>query len=183
MNLRFGLRFKASNREFLGKNSPINCSGAAPMNETNISGAAERMRRHRKRLDQARYTHSPFWSGSSVRKQLLYSFITNGVAGNEKTTISIVHQVGALWPRPPTIERTLSAMAHDDKVRADLLGELSDLFGRLASHQFCHGVKAQLFQPRDAFLQDLLEVFLHLSGGYSHRNLGQQQRSSLGEDR
>jgi hypothetical protein len=36
------------------------------------------------------------WSRSPLGKQLLYSFITDGVAGNEKTTIGIVHQVSAV---------------------------------------------------------------------------------------
>ena len=94
----------------------------------------------------------------------------------------LIHQVGPLGARPPTVKRTLSAMAHDDKISADVSGEVSDFFRWLASHQLCHRVKAQLSQSCNALIENRSEVIFHPNGCSSESHLGQQQRTGIAEN-
>ena len=73
-------------------------------------------------------------------------------------------------------------MPYDDKVSSDLPGEISDFFGWLTSHHLGHGVKAQLSQSCNAFIEYLLEAFFHVNRGPCESYLGQQQRAAIGEN-
>jgi hypothetical protein len=73
----------------------------------------------------------------------------------------------------------LAAMPHDDKISADLSGEFSYFLGWLAPHKFGYGVKTQLFQSRDAFIEYFPEAIFHLNGCPSESYLGQQQSAGI----
>ena len=73
-------------------------------------------------------------------------------------------------------------MANDNKISPDLPGEVSDFFGWLASYHLGHGVKAQLSQSCNAFIEYLPEVIFHLNGCPSESHFGQQQRTGVGEN-
>ena len=119
---------------------------------------------------------------AAPRKSRLNSFVTDGIARNEQTAIGIIHQIGALGTGPPAVKRTLSAVAYDDQIGSNLLSKLSDLFGWLASHQLSYGVKSQVFQPGDAFIEYFFEALFHLNGCPSESYLGQQQCAAIGEN-
>jgi len=70
-------------------------------------------------------------------------------------------------------------MPHDDKISADLSGEFSYFFGWLAPHEFGYGVKTQLLQSCDAFIEYFLEAIFHLSGYPSEGYLRQQESAGI----
>jgi hypothetical protein len=74
-------------------------------------------------------------------------------------------------------------VTHDYEICADLPGELSDFFRRLAADQLSYRIESQTPQAGDAFIEYLLEVFFHPNGCSSQRYFGQQQRTGVGEDR
>jgi hypothetical protein len=63
-------------------------------------------------------------------------------------------------------------MANDDKISPDLPREISDFFGWLASDHLGDGVKAQLFQSSNAFIEYLPEAIFHLNRCPSESYLG-----------
>ena len=75
--------------------------------------------------DLSRSDHS--WESSASMASSL-----TALRATRRLTIGIVHQVGALGTGPPTVKRTLSAMAYDDKISPDVFGEVSDFFRWLA---------------------------------------------------
>ena len=49
-------------------------------------------------------------------------------------------------------------MAHNDKIGFHLPSKVPDFFGGLTSHQFGHGIEAQLFQSSNALIEYLPEI-------------------------
>jgi hypothetical protein len=74
-------------------------------------------------------------------------------------------------------------MAHNDKIGFDLPSKVPDFFGGLTSHQFGHGIEAQLFQSGNAFIEYLNEVIFHTNRCPGEGYLGQQKSTIFSENR
>jgi len=74
-------------------------------------------------------------------------------------------------------------MAHNDKIGFDLPSKVPDFFGGLTSHQFGHGIEAQLFQSGDALIEYLREIIFQPNRCSGEGYLGQQKSGVVSEHR